>query len=112
MGSRIAEGNVAFRSHPRLSPQTPAILRILVQLGQSRRLGLHEVGLAPLDCGIIIFYDTSSPVYHLYSKDLTDFNIRNRGYFRVPTVVKRQSLFPWLLLQVYWHHQSWSWSHG
>jgi hypothetical protein len=57
-------------------------------------------------CSIILCYAASIEVHHLYSKNLSNFNLSNRGYVRVPPVVEGKLLFPYLFLHIYRHNQS------
>ncbi|KMT13418.1 hypothetical protein BVRB_4g083730 [Beta vulgaris subsp. vulgaris] len=54
----------------------------------------------------VIFYTTSSKIYHLYPENLSNLRFCDMWYVRVPPVVKGKLLFPWLLLQIYWNYSS------
>lgn len=53
----------------------------------------------------VVFGDSSAAkIHHFYSEKLSHFNLCSRRYLRMPPVVKWKFLLPWLLLQIYRHH--------
>lgn len=57
----------------------------------------------------VVFGDSSAAkIHHFYSEKLSHFNLCRRRYLRMPPVVKWKFLLPWLLLQIYRHHYSWT----
>ena len=64
-------------------------------------------------CSVVLCYAASTEVHHLYSKNLSNFNLSNWGYVRVPPVVEGKLLLPYLFLHIYRHNQSRTiFSHG
>lgn len=57
-------------------------------------------------CSVLFGNTTPTEIHHLDPKNLSSCHFCHWWYVRVPSVVKRKLLFPWLLLHVYRHNQS------
>ncbi|POO00735.1 hypothetical protein TorRG33x02_033660 [Trema orientale] len=58
--------------------------------------------------GVVLSNITATKINHLNPENLFDHRLRHGRHVRVPPGVKRNFLFPWLLLHIDGHHQSWT----
>jgi len=70
---------------------------------QTYNCEIHEFHII---CRVIILNPPSTPIHHLNTEQFPFSYISNRRDIRMPAVVERDLLLPWLLLHIYGHYQS------